>query len=117
MAPDINPTMIIINIGTAIFVAVLAFVLNGMREGQKELRGEMRHLAGELKELSDAVLGKYKLTVDVNAEHDKIWSEFHKLRGRLQTHETKLAVLESKAHDEFSAGARGRRETDDRKQE
>ena len=63
MAPDINPTMIIINVGTAIFVAVLAFVLNGMREGHK------------------------------------------------------LAVLESKAHDEFSAGARGRRETDDRKQE
>ena len=99
---DVNPMLlVVINIGTAIFVVGLAFILNSVKD-------QMRQFSLDLKHLNDAVLGKYSLRAETEIRDDKIWEEFHKLRTKLQSHETKIAVLSAVSHQEFSEPHRPR---------
>ena len=99
---DVNPVLlVVINIGTAIFVAGLAFILNGVKD-------QMRQFGVDLKHLNDAVLGKYSLRAEAELREEKIWVEFHKLRTKLQAHETKIAVLSAVSHSEFAEPHRPR---------
>ncbi len=107
----LNETVaMIVNIGTACFVALLAFVMNGMRD-------QMNRLESSFRLLNDAVLGKYVTKEEFNkymGECDRKWEELekttlHKIRGKLQEHETEIEVIQAVTP---AAQARARRRSD-----
>ena len=106
---DANPMLlVVINIGTAIFVVGLAFILNGVKDQMKQFHADLKQFSADLKDLNDAVLGKYSLRAEAEVREEKIWQEFHKLRTKLQDHETKIAVLSAVSHQEFAEPHRPR---------
>lgn len=92
MSGEINPVMVILNIGTAVLMLVFGFILNSMRD-------QMNRFGMELKQLNDAVLGKYMLREESEARWKAQDEAIHGLRNKLSEQTLKLAVLETKSHE------------------
>lgn len=84
-----NLALVIINIGTALVVAMLSFIMNG-------LRASFGELSKDLKDLNNAVLGRYMSREEIEKRLYEMRERNHEMAAQLHELKTRLAVMEGR---------------------
>lgn len=87
-AAQSNALLVILNIGTALAVLLLGFILNSMRASFAEL-------SKDLKTLNDAVLSNYMQREEVESRLREQRDRIHNVADAVQEARLRLAVLEA----------------------
>jgi len=88
--------LVVVNIGTALVVVLLAYILNGLRDS-------FRQLSADLKGLNDAVLGRYMSREEIERRMKEYSDKAYALRGEIYEARMRIAVLEQNQNNNHAS--------------